>query len=381
LLFVAGGPPPAPTAAEGRATQQDGLVIGAGQRHAGLDDRREDRAVILLHARIAVPVRDGRLHGTLRHPVGDGVRDVGEADVDDLRAQRDKRRERVGEHRLRTGVHVVAVPRHVDADAEGCETGADRRVVRDRGQRRGRVIRIRPRDGAQQEARIEGAAGHRPDMVQRRRQFGRAVAAHASPRRLQPRQAIGRGRPADRAARVRGQRTIGHARRDGDAGTARRDAGPVVRAPWIARRDDGRMVVGIRAFGELGFADEDRAGGLQAPHHRRVAGRHGLAAQPHAGAGGHAFDVEQVLDRDRHAVQRTAPCVCRDLFVGRVGLCERGVGHHQRVRMQVAVERRDPVEQCLGHLAGRHGAVADQGRKLADIEVVQGRGWFSHSLS
>jgi hypothetical protein len=132
------------------------------------------------------------------------------------------------------------------------------------------------------------------------------------------------------------------------------------------------MVVGVRAFGEFGFADEDGAGLSQAPHDRRVARGRGLAAQPHAGARRHAFDVEQVFHRDRHAMQRSAPCACRDLSVGRVRLCERGVGQHERVRMQAAVERSDPVEQRLRHAAGRHAAVADHGRERADVEVVQG---------
>ena len=81
------------------------------------------------------------------------------------------------------------------------------------------------------------------------------------------------------------------------------------------------MVRAERAFGHLQLAQDHRAVGLEPRHHGGVLGRHVVAMDRHAGGGGNARGVAQILHRNRHAVQWPAPLACGDLAVG-----ARGVG-------------------------------------------------------
>ena len=98
----------------------------------------------------------------------------------------------------------------------------------------------------------------------------------------------------------------------------------------VARRTERRVLV-RRAEGELvqvGLADEHRAG---LPQVARSTGAScvGDVALAHARRRRRrrARDVEEVLDRDRHAVQRSAVVAGGELAVGLARLRARFVGH------------------------------------------------------
>src|SRR5215475_11723681 len=88
-----------------------------------------------------------------------------------------------------------------------------------------------------------------------------------APRRLDADQACGAARPADRSASVRSKRAETEPRSSRDRRTAGRNAGPIVRMPWIHRRSDRRVIIGIGALGHLKLAKQNRSGLSQARHY------------------------------------------------------------------------------------------------------------------
>ncbi len=118
----------------------------------------------------------------------------------------------------------------------------------------------------------------------------------------------------------------------------------------VARRPERRVLVGRpeRELVQVGLADEHRAGLAQVGDRRRIA--FGDVAVAHARRRGrrHAADVEQVLDRDRHAVQRTAVVAGGQLLIGLARLPQRLVGHHEDERVQPRVVGLDAAQASFG---------------------------------
>ena len=113
------------------------------------------------------------------------------------------------------------------------------------------------------------------------------------------------------------------------------DEPPVMRVESCGLRDGAVVdvlageVVGV--FAHVERADQHRAGGLKPLDQRRVAlGRRAVAVDLRAGAGRQALDVEQVLDRERHAGERPERLAVLARRIDRVGAGERARSRRRR---------------------------------------------------
>ncbi len=154
----------------------------------------------------------------------------------------------------------------------------------------------------------------------------------------------------------------------------------------IARRAVVHVFAGevVGVFAHVERADEDRAGRFQPLDQRRVArGRRHVAVDLRAGQRRQAGDVEQILDRERHAGQRAerarrARAWRRSLRARSIARCsvtavkEFSTGSRSRMRASVASTT----------LSRRGAAGADRGRDFgsrAEIEI--GCGHIKHETS
>ena len=86
----------------------------------------------------------------------------------------------------------------------------------------------------------------------------------------------------------------------------------------IAHRSKSRVFARRpeREFMEVGLADEHRARFAQASGDDGVAGRDVIVPDQRSRGRPHAFLIDQILERDRNAVQRSDAPARRDLLVG-----------------------------------------------------------------
>ena len=208
-------------------------------------------------------------------------------------------------------------------------------------------------------------------MVERCRQLEGAVARHPAPGRLEPGHTAGGGRKSDRPAGIRADRSEAHPRRGRHARSARRRTRPVVRVPGIDRHGDRGMMIGECALGELQLAQADRSGRVQPLDHRAVEVRPELAMDRHARRGCDALRVAQVLEADRHTVQRALVAARHDLLLGPARLLERELRGHGREGMQPRLQALDPAQHRLGQLDRRDLAGLDQVSDFGQLEVVE----------
>ena len=125
-------------------------------------------------------------------------------------------------------------------------------------------------------------------------------------------------------------------------------------------------VVGI--FAHVERADEHGAVRLEPLDQRGVArGRGAGPVDLGAGERGQARDIEQVLDRERHADERPEPAAARARRVDRLGLGERARLEHGGERVEHAVELSDARERGADHRGGAGAAVGDGRGKLAGV--------------
>ena len=96
----------------------------------------------------------------------------------------------------------------------------------------------------------------------------------------------------------------------------------------------------------------------------------------HAGGGRHAFGVAEILDRDRHAVQRAARAAGRGLGIARRGIGQRALGRQGGVALELGIEPLDAVEQRPGGIDGAELARLQLARDLVERHVVQ---WCRHA--
>ena len=115
---------------------------------------------------------------------------------------------------------------------------------------------------------------------------------------------------------------------------------------------------------QIAAAEGDRTGRAQPVHLWGVdrGDRLGQGRDRLRGRGARQVDV--LLDRERDAVQRAEPGAVRHRPVGRVGGREGLVRQETDERVEVRVDRLDPVQVRLRDLAAADLAIADQGRQL-----------------
>ena len=197
--------------------------------------------------------------------------------------------------------------------------------------------------GSQQRGVLDGVR-QRPERIERERQRHDAREADEPVRRLEPGEAAKRRGNANRASCVGADRGGRESARHRNRRAAARAAGDAMRArvPRIPRRAH-RLVAAPaaeRKFDHVRLAERNHAGREQT-----IDGGRGFrrdASVPRLGARGRhaALDVQQVLERDRQAVQRTAGEASLALQVGRAARRrERLVAVDLDVRVQASVER------------------------------------------
>src|SRR5882762_4919405 len=144
-------------------------------------------------------------------------------------------------------------------------------------------------------------------MIERPRERDRPKEARAPERRLQTDASAERCRDADAPPGVAPERGVGLARDDGHRRAARRPAGYFRRVPRIANVSEVRVdrADAVRELVEPELAEKHRAGLAKLAHDRRVLVRHPLREDSRARGRADALRREEVLDRDRDAVQRT----------------------------------------------------------------------------
>jgi len=173
-------------------------------------------------------------------------------------------------------------------------------------------------------------------------------------------------RVAQRSAQIGAQAERAHTAGQSRCFTAARPACGAPRVPRVAGQAvQGR--VGVDAQGEvrqIGTAERDRAARAQPLHRRGVdrGDRLGQGRDPLRGRG--ASHVDVLLDRERDAMQGAQPgTVCRQP-VGLIGGREGLLGQTPDDRIDVRVDRLDPVQVSLDHLSAADLPAADHRRQF-----------------
>ncbi len=222
--------------------------------------------------------------------------------------------------------------------------------------------------GVVEQPRVGDRSGQRPHMIELAAERDHAGGGDLPPLRLQSHDAARGGGNADRSAGIGSDRAERHARRHGDrrtaARTSRRSSGIV----GISRRAEARIFRGRaeRELMKVGLADEHRAGLAQTACHRRVGRRHVILAHERPGRRGRAFAVDQILERERNAVQRSEVAAAGDFFVSLARARQRLIGGDGDERIQLRIELRDRRQAILGDLLGRDLPRRDLRRELSD---------------
>ena len=229
-------------------------------------------------------------------------------------------------------------------------------------------------DGRVQQGGVEHGAGAGPGLVQRGRQRDQPVAAHPAVRRLDADRAGDGGRLPDRAAGVGADRDRRLERRDRRRRAAAGAAGDAVEVPGVVGRAEGR-VLGRAAHGELvhvRLAEDHDPGLAQAAHDRRVVRRPPALEDARAAGRGHALGGDDVLERERHAGQRTERLARPAPGVDAAGRVAGALGVDVQERVDGGVDGLDPGQVRVGHveragLPGGDGSSGLGGRQPDEI--------------
>jgi hypothetical protein len=96
---------------------------------------------------------------------------------------------------------------------------------------------------------------------------------------------------------------------------------------------------------------------------QRILIRHVVGIDPRAAGGADAPGPELILDRDRHARQRTDRLATIDPPIDGPGLVERHLSRHREERVEASIECIDPLDEMAGDFgrrqAPRHDSLAD----------------------
>ena len=173
---------------------------------------------------------------------------------------------------------------------------------------RGRVAVIPAGDHLQRQRRVAHRQRERADLVERAAEGDQAMARDGAVCGLHPDHPAERRRLPDRAAGVGAQRERGQPGGHGRRRAAARPARHHARVPRVVRGAEGGVLRG-RAHRELvhvGLAERDQPGCAGAGDHAGVVQRPVPLQDPGAGRGLLAPHAEDVLERDRDALQTAA---------------------------------------------------------------------------
>ena len=301
-------------------------------------------------------------------------------DLDNLRTRRAQLLKRRFEAFVHAGMEASHETQHADAFALQ-RIGVERGNIIDApciGLRRRRIVRIAAGDDAQHRGDISHAAAHRPRRVLTmadRHDVRTRDEAHCG---LDPNQTIDGRWANDRAIRLGAdgdRRKAGGRRR---AGAGRGAAGVAVERIGIARQAADRAPAtgrcagaNVGPLGEIGLAEDDRAGFAQPRHQRRIAVRHVLRQRQRTGGRGVLDVLDVVLEQHRNAVQRPAHIAGAALLIERARLFERLRVQRKHAVDGVAsiVDLGDAVEIRLHQLLAGH-------RTGGQIRLQLGDGFF-----
>ena len=224
--------------------------------------------------------------------------------------------------------------------------------------------------GLQAELEVRGAARQRPNhgKVRLPQDARQGVAAHRqqAPRRLVAEDAAEVGWIADRAADVGADFQGRHTARQGRRGTARRTAGGTLQVPRVV----GGAVQDVVALEihqpqrHVRLAEDDRPGRLQPLHRQRVLGGNVVLQQRRAERRRQARQVERLLARHRHAVQRPPHLAARQRRVGLPGALAGAVGVLDDDGIDARIELLNVLQVVIEKLQATDLPVADQLRQL-----------------
>ena len=209
---------------------------------------------------------------------------------------------------------------------------------------------------------------------------------HAAMGRLEPVDPAERGRDADGAAAVGAHRERPEPRPHRGARAAARAARRQLRIPRIAR-DTEERVVGhalVAELGRVGLADEDGARPLQPLDGDSILLRHVLGEEPGAAGRQHAPGEHQILDRERHAVQRPQRLARHDGHLGGQGRLAGLLGGDGAEGVEPRVQPLDPRQHRVDDLDRGDRLLPDQPGQVErgePAEIVHGRqlGWFTRA--
>jgi len=236
----------------------------------------------------------------------------------------------------------------------------DGTVVVERNRHDARVAPVRAGDDVHDEREVLDRAREGADL---RARVGEDIDArevagerHAAGRRLERGDAAAVRGIAQAAARVAAQ-ADGRATRGDDRGLAA--ATLAGRARDIVRVGDG-AVDGVLVHGVVDrLAEKDAAGRSHARDHRRVVLGDDVLALRNAGGAGHAGDLDPVLDRERHAVQRPERLAAHERLVQLAGPCTSCVRFQLRDGVQLGIDGLDAGEAGVNGLERGEAALAD----------------------
>jgi len=139
----------------------------------------------------------------------------------------------------------------------------------------------------------------------------------------------------------------------------------VRKIPGIARRtEERRLTTAHRKFLRIGFADNHRACGAQTRDDDGVFDRHTILEKRTAARRSRSCGIDDVLDCQRHAMQRSAQLA--SLLLGIKLHCFRKgfVLHHRNECVELRIVGRDSVQARLCQLQPRSLHPSGLGRQL-----------------
>ncbi len=328
--------------------------VEAAQTHAlERDDREWDDHPAPEIRELALVARDAELHLLDR---GSGLLERLDRLAHDLRDARIDRED----------VEVGAV-----GDAHALDRAARRRQEVDVLVEAVGIARVVARERVQHERRVLDRPRQRPLVdvrVRVRPGVGPHDHRHSAERRLVAVDTRPRGRDADRAAAVGALGERHQPVRHGRRAAARRAAGVVRGVERIPGRTE-EVVVGDAAephHRAVRLADQDRAGLLDALGEHAVGVDHEILERAHASerARPAGLEVEQVLHRRRHAVQRAQLLAGHDRALGLLGALARIVVALEHEGVEARVALLDALDDGVHDLDGRELPAPDASRHL-----------------